>query len=259
MEHTVEVVMGTVPAVPTPETKPVAAISPWGRVTGVLFSPGKTFADIARVPSFALPLILTTVLSLIAVTTLSMHMNWAQFVRQKIDESPRASSLTAEQKDQQAETGAKVTTYIVYASGLLAPAIFALIVAVVMLGAFNLLGGAKATFMQSLGIAAHSGLVGLISTPIFVLVMFLKPKGTIDPENPVVTNVAAFLPEDSAKWLIALGKSIDIFTIWMLILVAIGFAAVNPKKLKGGAAYGIAFGVWGAWVVVRVIWAFAFS
>ena len=252
--------MSTVPMpVPVPESKPVAAISPWGRVFGVLFSPGQTFADIARVPSFVLPLILTTVLSLIAVTTLNMHMNWSQYVRQKIDESPRGSSLSAEQKDQQAETGAKITTYIVYASGLLAPIIFSLIVAVVMLGAFNLLGGAKATFMQSLAIAAHSGLVGLISTPIFVLVMFLKPKGTIDPENPVVTNVAAFLPEDSAKWLIALGKSIDVFTIWTLILVAIGFAAVNPKKLKGGTAYGIVFGVYGAYVVCRVIWAFAFS
>jgi len=251
--------MGTVPAVPVPEPPLTAAISPWGRVTGVLFSPGKTFADIARVPSFVLPLILTTVLSLIAVTTLNMHMDWTQYVRQKVDESPRGASLSAEQKDQQAATGAKVTTYIVYASGLLAPAIFALIIAAVMLGAFNLLGGARATFSQSLAIAAHSGLVGLISVPIFVLVVFLKPKGTIDPENPVVTNVASFLPEDTAKWLFALGKSIDIFTIWTLILVAIGFAAVNPKKLKGGAAYAIVFGVYGAYVVVRVIWAFAFS
>jgi hypothetical protein len=45
----------------------------------------------------------------------------------------------------------------------------------------------------------------------------------------------------------------------MLILVAIGFAVVNPRKLKGGTSYGIVFGVWGTYVLVRTMWAFIFS
>jgi hypothetical protein len=87
----------------------------------------------------------------------------------------------------------------------------------------------------------------------------LKPYGTIDLENPIATNLAALLPDESAKWLVALCKSIDIFSIWTLILLAIGFAAVNPKKLKGGKSYTIAFTVWAAFVVIRVGWAFIFS
>jgi hypothetical protein len=87
----------------------------------------------------------------------------------------------------------------------------------------------------------------------------LKPPGTIDPDNPVATNLAAFLPEESARWLVTLCKSIDIFTMWMLILVAIGFAAVNPRKLTGANPYVIAFSVWGTVVVVKVIWAFISS
>jgi len=87
----------------------------------------------------------------------------------------------------------------------------------------------------------------------------LKPYGTADLENPIAANLAAFLPDESAKWLVALCKSFDIFTIWTLILVAIGFAVVNPRKLKGSKSFVIAFGVWAAFVACRVGWAFIFS
>ncbi|HEY2119750.1 MAG TPA: hypothetical protein VGH37_11240, partial [Candidatus Acidoferrum sp.] len=121
------------------------------------------------------------------------------------------------------------------------------------------LAGAGATFAQSFGIAAHTMVIGLVSTPVFLLVLFLKPPGMLDPENPVATNLAAFLPEDSAKWLVSLCKSLDIFTIWTLILIAIGFAAVNPKKLKGAKSYMVVFSVWGALVLVKTLWAFILS
>jgi hypothetical protein len=128
-----------------------------------------------------------------------------------------------------------------------------------MMGAYNLLAGAGAKFAQSFSIVAHAGLVGIVSTPLFLLVLFLKPPGTIDPDNPLATNLAVLLPEESAKWLVTLCKSLDIFSLWTLILIAIGFAAVNPRKLKGSKSYVIAFSVWAAFVVVRVGWAFAFS
>jgi len=145
---------------------------------------------------------------------------------------------------------------LLFRAGAIGSVCFAVIVGAVMMLAYNLVAGAGASFSQSLGIAAHSLVVGVVSTPIFLLVLLLRPKGTIDPENPVATNLAAFLPEESAKWLLTLCKSIDVFTIWMLLLIAIGFAAVNPKKLKGGKAYVVAFSVWGVVVVVKVLWAF---
>jgi Yip1 domain len=152
-----------------------------------------------------------------------------------------------------------VTVYIVYAVGAIGSIMFAVVVGAVMMLAYNLLAGAGATFGQSFGIAAHALVVGIVSTPIFLLVLLLRPPGSIDPENPVTTNLAAFLPEDSAKWLMTLCKSLDVFTIWMLVLIAIGFAAVNPRKLKGGTSYAITFSIWGALVVVKVLWAFVTS
>lgn len=244
---------------PVPAAEPRAAISPLGRIVGVLFSPKATFGDIVRKPSWLLPVLIATILGIVSTVVLNQRINWRDYIVQQMDKSPRAAQLSTEQKQQQAEVSAKVTVYIVYAAGALGSVFFALIVGAVMMLAYNVLAGAGATFSQSLGIAAHTLLVGIVSTPIFLLVLLLRPPGTVDPENPVATNLAAFLPEESAKWLIALCKSIDIFTIWMLVLLAIGFAAVNPRKLKGGKPYVVAFSVWGVMVVVKVLWAFIFS
>jgi len=244
---------------PVPAAEPRAAISPLGRVVGVLFSPKATFEDIVRKPSWLLPVVIATILGIASTVVLNQRINWRDYILQQIDKSPRAAQLSTEQKQQQAEVSAKVTVYIVYAVGALGSMLFALIVGGVMMLAYNVLAGTGASFSQSLGIAAHTLLVGIVSTPIFLLVLLLRPPGTVDPENPVATNLAAFLPEESAKWLIALCKSIDIFTIWTLVLLAIGFAAVNPRKLKGSKPYVVAFSVWGVMVVVKVLWAFIFS
>lgn len=248
--------MATTP-IPAPEAQ--ASLSPLSRIAGVFFSPKNTFEDIVRKPSWLAPILISTVLSLIAVAALNQRMNWRDYIIQQIEKSPQAAQMSADQKQQRAEVGAKFTVGIVYASGLLVPICFALIVGLVMMGAYNLFAGAGAGFSQALSIVAHAGLVGIVSTPLFLLVLFLKPPGTIDPENPLATNLAAFLPEESAKWLVVLCKSVDVFSIWILILIAIGFAAVNPRKLKGSKSFVIAISVWAAYVVLRVGWAFIFS
>jgi hypothetical protein len=243
------------PAAPEPQPQ-MSAIS---RVFGVLFSPQKTFEDIVRKPGWLVPIVLLTVLSMAVSFGLNQRMNWREFMSQQIEKSPQGAQLSADQKEQRIEAGAKFAPISTYVFGTLGPLIIALIFALVMWGAYSLLGGASTNFSTAMAITAHAFMTGLISSPLFLLVIFLKAPGTIDLDNPVATNLGAFLPDDAAKWLVALLKSFDIFTFWTLILIAIGFAATNPKKLKGAKPYVIAFGVWAAYVVCRVGFAFAFS
>jgi len=249
----------TTVGVPDPAPEQQKPVNHFGRIIGVFFSPSETFADIARKPSWVIPVLLSTVVTLAAFAVMNKKVDWRDVSAKKIEESPRAANLSPEQKQQQIEMSAKVTPYILYASGLLIPILFAVIVGAVMLGAFNLLAGANTNFSTAMSIVAHANLVFVLSSILFVIILFLKPPGTLDIDNPVATNVAAFMPESTSKALLALGKSIDIFTIWLLILTGIGFAATNPRKLKAGGAIGIAFAVWAAFVVCRVGWAFIFS
>jgi membrane protein, antimicrobial resistance system len=248
--------MGTMPT-PAPEAQ--ASISPVGRLFGVLFSPGKTFEDIARKPNWLLPSLVLLIFSVIASACLVQRVDWNDVVRSQIEKSSAASQLSAEQKDQRAAMGAKVAPIIAYVGSIVGPVVLLLVVGLVMWGAYALFSGVNAGFPTAFSITAHSFMTTLVGTPIFLIILFLKPKGTIDIENPMATNLAAFLPGDTAKWLFTLCKSVDIFTIWSLILIAIGFAAVNPKKMKTGKAMGVAFAVWIAYVVVRTGIAWVFS
>ncbi|MGA2095163.1 MAG: YIP1 family protein [Candidatus Acidiferrum sp.] len=240
-----------------PDEQP--SISAFGRIIGVFFSPGKTFEDIVRKPSWLLPIVLTTLLSVVVSVAINQRINWREFMSQQIEKSPRAANLSAEQKQQQIEAGAKFTPPFTYAVGFLGPILGLLIISLVLWGGYSLLGGASTNFTTSMAITAHAFLTSLISSPLLILTLYLKDPGTVDLENPLASNIAAFLPDESAKWLVALCKSIDVFSIWTMILLAIGFAATSPKKLKGSKPYMIVFGLWAAFVVCRVGWAFIFS
>lgn len=243
------------PAAPEPQPQ-MSAIS---RLFGVLFAPQKTFEDVVRKPGWVLPIVVLTILSIGVSFALIHRVNWREYIGQQIEKSPQAAQLTADQKEQRIEVGVKFTVPFTYAIGVCGPIVFALIFALVFWGAYSLLGGASTNFSTAFGITAHAFLTGLISSPLLILILYLKDPSAIDVENPIASNLAAILPDESAKWLVALCKSFDVFTFWTLILLAIGFAATSPKKLKGAKPYIIAFGVWAAFVVLRVGIAFAFS
>ena len=249
--------MATTTVAPAPEAQP--SLSAAGRVFGVFFSPKPTFEDIVRKPSWAAPVILLTLLSVVVCVALNQRINWQDYIAQQVEKSPRAAQMSAEQKAQQASVGAKYAPVVTYVFGVPAPFVFILILSLVMWGAYSLLGGISTNFSTSLSIIAHSFLVSGVSTILFLLILFLKPPGTFDLENPVAANAAAFLPEDSEKWLVTLCKQFDIFTFWILILIGIGFAAINSRKMKAGKGISIAFGLWLAYVVVRTGIAWVFS
>ena len=231
-----------------------AAISAPARVIGVLFSPKKALQDVARKPNWLFPLALLVLFSVAATLAINQRTNWREYIGQQMEKSPRTAQLSPEQKAQRIEAGAKIAPIITYALRPLGPVFFVLLVASVMMGAYNLLGGAGARFPAALGIIAHASIPSLLSSIILFAVLYLRPPGTVDLENPLATNVGAFLPDGSAAWLVSLCRSVDIFSFWTLALIAVGFAAVNPRKLKGPKPYAIAFAVWAVFVAVRTGW-----
>jgi len=246
-------------ASPVPAPEGPTPINHFGRILGIFFSPKTTFESIVKNPTWLLPMALLTVLSILVSVGINQRIDWREFISQQIEKSPSAAQMSTEQKQQRIEAGAKISPPFTYVAGALGPAILALLVSLLMWGAFSLLGGITTNFGTAFGITAHAFLTGLVSSPLFFLILYLKPFGTVDLDNPIASNLASFLSEDAPKWLIALGKSIDVFSFWTLALLAIGFAAVNPKKLKGLKPYTIAFSVWGFYVAVRAGWAFITS
>jgi hypothetical protein len=84
-----------------------------------------------------------------------------------------------------------------------------------------------------------------------IVVVLLKDPADVDLNNPLAADVGAFLPTGTAKWLVAMCHSLDIFSIWVLCLFALGFSAVSPKKLKFGGALVWVVAIWLVYVLAK--------
>lgn len=243
---------------------PQPRFGPLARLTGALFSPGETFADIGRTPSWLAALLLLTITGLAVNIVLAQRVNWYEVTRSQIEKNKFAAAqferMTDEQREQAYQSAAgrgKIWRYIRGAVGSL---LLIVIMGGVYLGAFKLAGaGGALNFKTARAIVSHAYLPLGLREVIGIPILLLKDPSAIDPENFVASNVAALLPGDAPLWQIALGASVDIFGIWCLVLLVIGFSAFNPKKIPLGKAAGVVLGVFIFFVLLGTGIAWIFS
>jgi hypothetical protein len=243
-------------AAPAPDAQ--ASIGTFGRLTGALFNPKQTFVDIAQRPTWIAPVVLFCLLNVAVTAIFTQRVGWRSFMEKRFENNSNFQQLPPEQREQRLNQAVKMAPIFGYVFGVIGIPVVILVVAGVLLGAFNLLAGAGLNFKTSLGIVSYAYMPGVLGGLLGILVLFLKDPSTIDLENLVASNFAALLTSDTSKGLIALAKSFDLFVFWILFLLAVGFSAANPKKITMGKALGIVVGLWLAFVIVRVGLAFIF-
>ncbi len=247
--------------VPAPATP--GSDSSFGRIFGVLFSPKPTFEAIVRRPTWILPLILIVVVAVGVIFTFSQRVGWRNFMIRQDQQNSRTQkqmeSMTEEQRENLINTQTKVAPIFAYAAVIVGTFIAAVVVAAVLMLAFNLIHGTKIGFAPSLGIVSYSWVPGIIGGLLGILVLFLKDPSTVDLEHLVASNGGAFLADDSPKWMVTLFTAFDLFAFWNMILMAIGFSAADPKKISFGKALGTVVGVWLIYIIVKVGLVAAFS
>jgi hypothetical protein len=248
--------MATVTAA-VPETP--QHIGAFGRIIGAIINPRPTFEDIARKPSWLLPLLLLIILSLSITTIFGKRVGWRAFMEKQLAQNSRVQQLTPEQREQTLETQVKVAPIIGYVFGVIGFPIIALVVAAIFMGIFNATSSAALDLKTSLGVVAHSWMPYVIASLLGILILYLKPPDQIDIQNLVASNAGTFLSSDAPKWLLSLCTSLDLFTFWVLGLMAFAYSAVRPKKIKFGNALTWIVGIWAVFVLVKVGFAAMFS
>lgn len=229
------------------------------RLIGVLFDPKPAFADVAARPRWWVPLILFAVLGVGFTYAFTQRVGWERFMRQQLESNTRIQQLSAEQREQLIGQQARFAPIFGYVGGVLAWPVITLVSAGAFLFVFNVLLGSQLTFRSVFGVTCYGVLPHFLGGLLAVVVMFLKEPADFDLQNPLATNIGAFLdPNTAPPWLISLGSSIDIFTIWTLVLLATGFA-VAARKLAWSKAFTWVVVTWGLWLVVKTGWVWIFS
>jgi hypothetical protein len=223
------------------------------RVTDTFIAPSKTFSDILRNSSWWLPWLLGVLVTLGYCTAIQQKIGWDKTYSNILQQSSEAqqerfSQLPPDQQARQKAIAASFTKYIVWASPVLG-LLFAAIAAGLLMITLNFGLGGHAKFGQVFALWMYATLPWLLQPILAIIALFAGlDADAFNLKNPVGTNLGYYLPSDWPQWLVALGTSIDVVTLWVLILLAIGAAIVARTKL---AATATVIGIW--WVLMTLV------
>ena len=242
----------------TPEQGPAG--NPFGNAVKVLFSPSQTFRGIAVRPSWWAPIVMIAILSCLITYTYGKRAGWESFMRKEIEGSSRTAQLPAEQKERIIEQQTRYAPIIGYVFSVVGPLVAVLVVGGVFLLVFNFGMAAGLTAKQYFAAAAYGWMPEAVKGLLAFPVMFLKDPDMLDIRNLVATNLAAVMDgETTAKWLLRLGSSVDLFNIWNMALISIGISTMTKGKISFGKAFAGVLGLFLVWVLLATGWAAIFS
>jgi hypothetical protein len=205
----------------------------FARIVGVFFEPGKTFRDIAQRPTWIVPMILVIVAVIGVTTTISQRIGWESVMRRQMESSSRFQQMSQEQRDQTLAVQMKFAPVFGYVGALVGVPIYDVIAAAVLLGIAGGLMGGGMRFKQVFATVCWSGLPGIPSAILTIVVIFLKNPDDLNLQNPIAFNLGAFMdPNTPAKFAYSLASSMDLFVFWTIFLMATGLKAAAGKKLS---------------------------
>ena len=221
------------------------------RIIGVFFSPGETFADVARKPDWIAPLALMTVVAIIGVEIFLNKIGLAPIVNWAIENSNREPKPTPEQL----APVIRFQTIAAHVGGVVGEAIVLLVVAALGLLIVNAILGGKISFKTAFAIACYANIVTVVRAVIgIVMTLAGGPDHLIsNPTNPTPLSLGFFFdPVDTSKRLMSLGSSLDIVTFWFMALLGIGYSQATGKSVKTGSIFACFLGAWVLWTLVKL-------
>ncbi len=209
------------------------------RVTKVFYSPREVFSHLNEKPGWFIPVLILVVVSLIAIS-----LTYSPIIRpeqiKRIEASPRLSPEQIEEARSRLEGNFPLVIALV--GTVVVTPIALLIVSAVLYGIFSLMGS-KATFKRVFAICSYSSLIAALAVVIKTPIQLAKGS------SQIYTSAVLAAPGLSTESvLFRLLNSFDIFTLWQLWVVILGFAVICNFSMKKSS-----IGVVSPWVIYVVL------
>jgi hypothetical protein len=217
----------------------------------LLVAPREAFAAIARNPSPWLALAVFFVVHVAMMSVWMAKIDVMEFLANQQAESGKEGPLPP-------AAAAPMIKGIIWLSGTVIPLVLLVMTALVLMFIYRFFFEGNVTFKQSLAIVTYAWLItAIVTVPLFLGAMAMKgawsdPPDTILSANPTLVMDRASTP----KPLYVLAQQIDLFRLWLVFLLATGFAVAIGKK-TGAVHWGVTV-PWLILVLIGVGWAAIF-
>ncbi|MBN2279067.1 MAG: YIP1 family protein [Candidatus Marinimicrobia bacterium] len=201
-------------------------VSQLSKIISVFWEPSKTFKALSEkvsVLDIIIPLLLTLIVAWVSIpytTPIALKEQQA-----KMESSERFQNLPQEQKDQIMERmdkgGNPVIAYVVSPVAII---IYTLLLALIILMVSNFMLGGDRKFGELWALGLYAGLIDIVASAIKIPLMVQK--GSLK----VYTSLAVFM-EESSDFVFNFMTKMDIFTLWKVVVIAIGISVFTRKSL----------------------------
>jgi hypothetical protein len=229
--------------------------SSFGRLIGVLVSPGKTFRSIAERPTWGVALIVLLIAAT-AVGVLTSQRIDKEDMRRSVQEQMekrQGGQATPEQIERGVEMGEKIGSVTRWLVPVFVLVIY-LIVALLFLAALRFFAASQISYRTSLAVALHAympALVGsLLTLPLILNRKSITMKEAQGGNNILASNLGAFAPESMGPAARALLSSVDFFSLWTVCLMIIGYRIA--AKVSTTAATAVVVTLWVLYIAFKV-------
>jgi hypothetical protein len=235
------------PGAPPPPEK---AKNVFERIAGVLFAPAETFQDIARKPDILAPLVLIVIVGFICSALVVPKLDMSTVLAQQVEQMRKQNPNVSEEQIARVEKLTMASSKILSWAGPLLGAAWYAILAGILLLAFRIMGG-EGTYKQALSATLYAWIPLVIFSVISTIVVVAR--GTFDPTTAatLVKSSPAFLVDMKEQpVLFSLLSNFDVFTIWTLFLLIVGFGTLS--KTSRAKAATIVLSLWGVFIVIKL-------
>lgn len=236
-----------------PAAEPVAEALPLSqpaRVINTFFLPRKTFTDLRRSASWWLPFLISAAVSVAFIYVVGQKVGFRKAIENQIRTQPKLADRIEHMPVDRREEALQPNMIWVYASPVVTPLISYAIVAAVLLATLKFGALADMKYKTLFALIIYASLPGLVKSLLAILSLLAGAGGdAFTLQDPVASSPGYFINPTGSPMLHSLLSSLDIFTIWTLILTAIGITCIS--KVKRVAAFTVVFGWFGVVVLIR--------
>ena len=217
------------------------------RIVGVILSPKEAMQDIARHPTWLIPLLLLVLTGVLSGYFLQ-DLIWQQAMEQ-IQNNPK---LSPDQIQQSLATAEKITKIGAIAGPLIFVPLLYLLFAGVLLFTGNILLGGEARFKTIFSVVCWSGMVSIVGSLITIPIMLSR--GAMVS----ATSLTFLAPEAEMQSVTYfLLSQFDLFYLWWLAVMGVGLAAAYKFTIQKGIV--IVFSWWVVYLLIASAIKMAFS
>jgi hypothetical protein len=195
------------------------------RAVGIIVSPKETFAKVVQQPKwFGMLLVLVIVSAGLNFAFLSTEVGRQAMLDNQVRQTESLVGPVSDQQYQGMERMLPFMKYMTAVGTLIAVPIVMLIMSGILFAVFTMLGGGAA-FKQLFSVVVHAGAVSVLGQVIIVPLNYMRESMSS------ATNLGVLLPMlPEGSFLARFSGMVDLFTVWWVIVLAIGLGVLYRRK-----------------------------